>query len=120
MELPRIQELDLRDPVLARVNDATAEYDRRMAAIDRMWNWPVFPAKVDEFIETGIWPKWSLRRINVTFTVNTAKFEANMRRIHGAIQRSGEQVVMIDPLRGIAFVRDPDKPWYKRLWPASH
>lgn len=120
MELHRIQALDLRDPFLASVADATAEYDRRMNAIDRMWNWPVFPAKSAEFIETGIWPKWSTRSITVKFHVSTAKFNASLKRISDAIANTAMQVEMIDHLHGVAFLRDAKKPWYKRLWRASH
>lgn len=123
MELHRIQALDLRDPFLASVADATAEYDRRMNAIDRMWNWPVFPAKSAEFIETGIWPKWSTRSITVRFTANTAKFNAAIKRMSDAIahaSKMGLQVATVDLKHDILFCHVAKKPWYKRLWRASH
>lgn len=118
MELRKVQALDLRDPVLASIADATAEYDRRMGAIDRMWDWPVFPAKSEEFIRTGIWPKRSMRNtIKFDIVFNTKKFNDSLKRVGDAIAHLtslGMNVELADHLR------NAKKPWYKRLWPASH
>lgn len=46
--MSRIASLDLRHPdVIAR--------QAANAALDRQWQWPVFPAATEAFIETGVW-----------------------------------------------------------------
>jgi hypothetical protein len=77
LSVPRIESLDLRPP------DKIREV-RFQAALDSMWEWPEFPAKLGYFIRTGKRLRVGGEYI-VHITADTSKFEAAMREITRAV-----------------------------------
>lgn len=103
MKTPRIDALDLRDPMAAKIAEATAEYDRRQAAlhasIDRMWNWPAFPVRVERWIATGRIQRY----ITVTITGDTTKFNIALKQAAKHMAQLGY------------YMRGYRRPWWQ-IW----
>lgn len=99
MTQSRIESLDLRSSETIEAERIQAAKDAQARTLDRMWDFPAFPAKVDDFIKTGIVPKWSRRTLEVTITFDAVDFQDRMERIKLALEHLAvnTQVKIHDP-----------------------